>query len=60
MFSMIALLVSMVVTPVSAPAACETVGPRLDGTTVTICGGSVVSVQDKAGNVNVRPFSSVR
>lgn len=29
---------------------CETIGPRLDGTLVTICNGSVVAISDAAGN----------
>ncbi len=29
---------------------CETIGPRLDGTKVTICNGEVVSVSDVAGH----------
>ncbi len=29
---------------------CEEHGPRLDGTYVTVCGGSVVRVRDTLGN----------
>ena len=31
--------------------ACEEHGPRLDGTYVTVCNGSVVRVRDGLGNV---------
>lgn len=35
----------------SAPALpCEQVGPRLDGSYVTVCGGTVVGVRDGLGN----------
>jgi hypothetical protein len=35
----------------SAPApGCEELGPRLDGTYVTVCAGSVVRVRDGLGN----------
>jgi hypothetical protein len=39
-------------TPASAPvpAPCEQVGPRLDGTYVTICRGAAVAVRDHLGN----------
>jgi hypothetical protein len=33
------------------PPGCEEHGPRLDGTYVTVCGGSVVRVRDGLGNV---------
>lgn len=36
---------------------CETVGPRLDGTSVTICGGTVTSVIGPDGTVHADPFS---
>ena len=29
---------------------CEELGPRLDGTYVTVCSGSVVRVRDSLGN----------
>jgi len=38
------------------PSVCETVGPRLDGTYVTICDGRVTAVSDGNGNVHRRPF----
>lgn len=34
---------------------CEVVGPRLDGTYVTICNGRVVMVEDSVGNVRYAP-----
>jgi hypothetical protein len=34
-----------------AARGCEEHGPRLDGTYVTICGGSVRRVRDRLGNV---------
>jgi hypothetical protein len=34
----------------TAPPPCQQVGPRLDGTTVTICQGTVVAVRDDLGN----------
>jgi hypothetical protein len=37
-------------TPASAPAPCEQVGPRLDGSYVTICRGAAVAVRDRLGN----------
>lgn len=55
MLSAIAMFLTLLVSS-PRPQACETVGPRLDGTLVTICGGSVVSVSDRAGNVRARPF----
>jgi hypothetical protein len=33
-----------------APRRCEEIGPRLDGTFVTLCGGAVVRVRDRLGN----------
>ena len=51
----ILLVLSMLV---NAPRAtsCETVGPRLDGTTVTICDGRVARVCSAVG-CNEAPFS---
>ena len=38
--------------PAPSPARdCEELGPRLDGTYVTVCRGSVVRVRDGLGNV---------
>ena len=34
----------------AAKSNCEEHGPRLDGTYVTVCGGSVVRVRDGLGN----------
>lgn len=58
--AMIALIFAALINVAPAPAApaCEVHGPRLDGTYVTVCAGSVVAVSDGQGNVNVRPFSS--
>lgn len=50
---MIALCVffaSLLMTP-SPARDCEELGPRLDGTYVTVCHGSVVRVRDGLGNV---------
>lgn len=45
MFSMLALALSLYAQPaVAVNPRCETVGPRLDLTMVTICDGSVVRV----------------
>jgi len=52
--TMLILLLNLVLAP--KPVACETVGPRLDGTYVTICGGHVTAVSDSNGNVHRRPF----
>lgn len=41
---------SLIASPVTAPA-CETVGPRYDGTLVTICAGRVVRVTNPATGV---------
>ena len=32
------------------PSVCSEIGPRLDGTYVTVCAGSVVRVRDELGN----------
>jgi hypothetical protein len=32
------------------PPACEQMGPRLDGSYVTICRGAAVAVRDRLGN----------
>jgi hypothetical protein len=37
-------------TATPAPPPCEQVGPRLDGTYVTICRGAAVAVRDQLGN----------
>jgi len=50
------LLLNLVLAPMAKPGTCETVGPRLDGTYVTICGGRVAAVSDGRGNVHRRPF----
>lgn len=34
----------------AASPNCETIGPRLDGTLVTICNGTIVAISDAAGN----------
>jgi hypothetical protein len=48
---MIALSLYLASLIVPAPASrCEEHGPRLDGTYVTICKGSVVRVRDGLGN----------
>jgi hypothetical protein len=36
--------------PALAPSPCEQVGPRLDGSYVTVCQGTVVGVRDTLGN----------
>jgi hypothetical protein len=44
---------SLLPTPTPTPAhtrGCEEYGPRLDGTYVTVCSGSVVRVRDGLGN----------
>ncbi len=43
----------------AAGDACQTVGPRLDGSKVRICGGAVVAVVGPDGTVYDRPFSHV-
>jgi hypothetical protein len=53
-----ALVLNVLATVAPAPVACETYAPRLDGTTVTVCAGSVSRVCDAAGNCNERPFAS--
>jgi hypothetical protein len=37
-------------TATPAPAACEQIGPRLDGSYVMICRGAAVTVRDRLGN----------
>jgi hypothetical protein len=37
-------------TATPAPPPCEQVGPRLDGSYVTICRGAAVAVRDHLGN----------
>ena len=41
-----------------SPRHCEELGPRLDGTYVTVCDGSVVRVRDAAGNSRVWEHAS--
>jgi hypothetical protein len=51
--TMIALslyIASLLLVPTPAPN-CEELGPRLDGTYVTVCDGSVARVRDGLGNV---------
>jgi hypothetical protein len=45
----IVLYLSSLISPVSG-AACEELGPRLDGRYVTVCNGEVVRVRDGLGN----------
>jgi hypothetical protein len=47
---MIALSLYLASLIVPAPSRCEEHGPRLDGTYVTVCKGSVVRVRDGLGN----------
>jgi hypothetical protein len=50
---MIALMLYLLsLTPTTAP--CEQIGPRLDGTYVTVCQGTVVAVRDSLGNSRER------
>lgn len=58
MLSLVSLFLALSFAPAPAPAACETYAPRLDGTVVTVCGGSVAKVCDASGACNVRPFAS--
>lgn len=51
------LLVNLVLSSAPNAPACETVGPRLDGTTVTICDGRVVKVSMGAES-HVNPFTT--
>jgi hypothetical protein len=37
-------------TSTAVPTACEELGPRLDGSYVTVCAGNVVGVRDGLGN----------
>jgi hypothetical protein len=46
-------IASLLLTP-SPARDCEELGPRLDGTYVTVCRGSVVRVRDGLGNVRER------
>jgi hypothetical protein len=41
-------------TPTTATTPCEQIGPRLDGTYVTVCQGTVVAVRDSLGNSRER------
>ncbi len=58
MFNLIAAFALNFIVAAPAPSACETYAPRLDGTVVTVCAGSVARVCDAAGNCNERPFAS--
>jgi len=53
MLSVLALLFSIVTSPVSAPT-CETYAPRLDGVSVTVCQGAVVKACDASGVCTTR------
>jgi hypothetical protein len=44
---------SLLATTLPPASPCEEFGPRLDGTYVTVCKGSVVRVRDGLGNVRV-------
>lgn len=44
---------------VQQPNPCHTVGPRLDGTRVTVCNGRVTRIEDSAGTVITRVGSSI-
>lgn len=46
---MLALTLYML-TITAPPSPCHVVGPRLDGTYVTICQGTAVAVRDTRGN----------
>ncbi len=46
---MITLLLAFFALP-STPSPCHQIGPRLDGTTVTVCQGRVARVSDQLGN----------
>lgn len=51
-------MLSLALSLLSMFATCETVGPRLDGTAVTICDGTVVSTVEIVGptcDPNVAP-----
>ena len=43
-------LVLLFFTATSPPPPCEQVGPRLDGSYVTVCRGAAVAVRDHLGN----------
>jgi hypothetical protein len=48
---MFALALYLVALASPSPASrCEELGPRLDGTYVTVCDGSVVRIRDDQGN----------
>ena len=58
MLNTIVMFLSLSVSSASAPAThCETVGPRIDGISVTICDGRVKSMTDASGNVVAYPSS---
>ena len=62
MMTLIAILLNLSVTSIvpsnvasvvpakAVKAQCETYAPNLDGISITVCGGSVVSRCDSAGN----------
>jgi hypothetical protein len=53
MFNLLASLVinaAIASAPAATVPACEVVGPRLDGVSVEICDGTVVSYTDAQGN----------
>ena len=49
---MITLLLAFFALP-ATPSPCQQIGPRLDGTYVTVCQGRVVAVRDQLGNSRV-------
>lgn len=51
------ILAIRIMFPVSPAATCETVGPRLDGISVVICGGRVVRMTDASGLTAEYPYS---
>lgn len=46
----LALYFTSLASPVPGSTACEELGPRSDGSYVTVCDGSVVRVRDSRGN----------
>jgi len=46
----LSLYVASLILTATPKGVCEEHGPRLDGTYVTVCGGSVVRVRDGLGN----------
>ena len=49
MIALCLYVASLLLTP-TPKGPCEEYGPRLDGTYVTVCSGSVVRVRDGLGN----------